>query len=148
MNNSTVSVEVRWADLDPNFHLRHSVYYDYGAYCRISYLSTSGITAQFMHQHGFGPVIFREEALFKKELKFWDLISLDLKLLKANRDYSRWTMQHQIFKNNEIVAAIITLDGAWIDTNKRKLIVPVAEVADSFDKMPRAENFEWVEKWL
>ncbi len=146
MNNNIVSVEVRWADLDPNFHLRHSVYYDYGAYSRISYLSSNGITAQFMHQHGFGPIIFREEAIFKKELKFGDLITVDLKLVKASRDYARWTMQHQIFKNNEIVAAIITLDAAWIDTSKRKLITPVAEVADSFNKVARAENFEWIEK--
>ena len=30
-------IQIRWADLDPNFHLRHSVYYDYGAYCRIGF---------------------------------------------------------------------------------------------------------------
>ena len=28
--NYTKPVEIRWSDLDPNFHLRHSVYYDYG----------------------------------------------------------------------------------------------------------------------
>ena len=36
-------VEIRWSDLDPNFHLRHSVYYDWGAYTRISFLSEASV---------------------------------------------------------------------------------------------------------
>jgi acyl-CoA thioester hydrolase len=146
MNNFITPVDVRWADLDPNFHLRHSVYYDYGAYCRIQFLAAHNITAQFMHQHGFGPIIFREECVFKKEIKLEDKITIDLKLLKASHSYSRWTMQHHIFKNNEIPAAIITLDGAWIDTIKRKLTMPPPEVVNSFEMAPRPENFEWIEK--
>lgn len=31
-------IQLRWSDLDPNFHLRHSVYYDWGAFCRIEFL--------------------------------------------------------------------------------------------------------------
>jgi acyl-CoA thioester hydrolase len=146
MNSFTCSVEVRWADLDPNFHLRHSVYYDYGAFCRIQFLGSYSITAQFMHQHGFGPIIFREEAVFKKEIRLEDKITVDVQLVKASRDFSRWTMQHHIFKNNEIVAAVITLDGAWIDTTKRKLTVPPPEVTRAFELAPKAENFEWIEK--
>ncbi|MBI1782589.1 MAG: thioesterase, partial [Sphingobacteriales bacterium] len=39
-------VEVRWADLDPNFHVLHSKYYDFGAYIRMSYLTENGITPE------------------------------------------------------------------------------------------------------
>ena len=31
------NLQVRWADLDPNGHVRHSVYYDYGAQIRRAY---------------------------------------------------------------------------------------------------------------
>ena len=34
----------RWADLDPNFHLRHSVYYDFGAQHRVEILEQLGLT--------------------------------------------------------------------------------------------------------
>jgi len=61
MNEFNIPVELRWADLDPNFHVRHSVYYDYGAFCRIQFLAAHGITAQFMQIQQFGPIIFREE---------------------------------------------------------------------------------------
>ncbi len=145
MNKFILPVEVRWSDLDPNFHVRHSVYYDYGAYCRVKFLEAHNITAQFMLSQHFGPILFREECVFKKEIVFADKISLDVKLLKARKDASRWTMQHQLFKNDEIVAAILTLDGAWIDTEKRKLAIPPADVKEVFVHMPKADGFEWTD---
>jgi len=144
MNQFNTSVEVRWADLDPNFHLRHSVYYDYGAYCRIKFLGEQGITTRFMQEHHFGPVIFREECVFKKEIHLSDTVTINVKLLKARKDGSRWTMQHQIFKGNEILAAVLTLDGAWMDTVKRKLIVPPLEVISTFELAPKTDAFDWM----
>ena len=146
MDSFLRNVEVRWADLDPNFHLRHSVYYDYGATSRIDFLQQQGITAAFMQQHSFGPIIFREECIFKKEIRLTDLISIDLKLQKATTDFSRWSIQHSIFKSGNVVCAILTIDGAWIDLIKRKLIVPPDEVSKTFGKMPKNENFEWMIK--
>ena len=144
MSQFTIPVEVRWADLDPNVHLRHSVYYDYGAYCRIGFLASYHITAQFMQEQHFGPIIFREECVFRKEIQLYDAVTINVKLLKAKKDASRWTMQHQIFKSNEIVAAVITLDGAWIDLQKRKLTVPPPEVQQAFELGPKADGFEWL----
>jgi acyl-CoA thioester hydrolase len=50
-------LEIRWSDLDPNFHVRHSVYYDFGAYVRICFLNEHGLTPAFMLKHQFGPVL-------------------------------------------------------------------------------------------
>ena len=35
------TISLRWADLDPNFHLRHSVYYDLGSQQRVEVLDES-----------------------------------------------------------------------------------------------------------
>jgi acyl-CoA thioester hydrolase len=139
-------IQLRWADLDPNFHLRHSVYYDYGAFCRIAFLEEHGMSAEYMTKHNFGPILFREECIFRKEIRMGDIVSIDLQLLKAREDQSRWSIQHRILKSDEILAAVITIDGAWIDTLQRKLTAPPAEAKHVFDKMPRAEQFEWVIK--
>jgi acyl-CoA thioester hydrolase len=144
MNNFIKEIQVRWSDLDPNFHLRHSVYYDWGAFCRIDFLNNHGLTANVMTELNFGPILFREEAIFRKEIRMNDEVTIDLKLLKAKKDFSRWTIQHNIFKNDNIACAILTVDGAWIDTLKRKLAVPPQHVANIFDEMPKAENFEWI----
>jgi len=138
------SPEVRWADLDPNFHLRHSVYYDYGAYCRICFLNEYGITSSFLLEHHIGPILFREECVFRREIRSGDKISIDLALLKAKEDISRWSIRHNIYKNESELAAVITIDGAWIDTIKRKLAVPPELISKGFHIMPKTTDFEWL----
>ena len=146
MSTYVKPVEIRWSDLDPNFHLRHSVYYDYGAFVRINYLEEHGLTPAFMTQHHFGPILFREECLFKKEVRLGDRLTIDLKLTKAREDQSRWSFQHHIVKNGDILAAILTVDGAWMDTVKRKLTAPPEAAKHVFDNMPRSDDFEWINK--
>jgi acyl-CoA thioester hydrolase len=143
MQDLTENITIRWADLDPNFHLRHSVYYDICANARLEYLAARGINMQFMQQHQFGPILFREEAVFKREILLADTVSLGIVLLKANKDFSRWTVQHHLIKNNDTLAAIITVEGAWIDVLKRKLMAPPAEAQAAFESMPKNELFEW-----
>lgn len=141
-----VPVEIRWSDLDPNFHLRHSAYYDFGAYCRIAFLTLHGCTPSVMLQYKLGPILFREECVFKKEIHFGDLVEIDLKLKKSTADFSRWTMVHRISKNENKLSAIITIDGAWINTEKRQLTAPPEVVLQAFNSIPRTEDFDLIEK--
>lgn len=117
-------IEIRRSDLDPNFHLRHYAYYDFGAYSRISFMNEHGITPQVLAHEHIGPIIFREECVFKEEIKLGDQVKINLKLEKVKDDFSRWTMVHQIWKNEDTLSAVITVDGAWMDTDNRKLITP------------------------
>jgi acyl-CoA thioester hydrolase len=144
MNIYKKSVDIRWSDLDPNYHLRHSVYYDWGAFTRLSFLNEHDMTPAFMTQHHIGPVIFREEAIFKKEIHFGDTVEVFLYLQKCKSDMSRWTMKHDIYKNGDTLSAILTVDGAWIDTKIRKLATPPEFVFNGFNAIPKAKDFEWI----
>ena len=146
MNKFTYPVQIRWADLDPNFHLRHSVYYDWGAYCRISFFYAHNLTADVLRQLNIGPIIFREECVFKKEIRFGDEITVDMTLTRARKDFSRWSVRHQVIKNKEVVSAILTLDLAWLNVSERKLAIPTKEVCAVIDALPKDESFEWLEK--
>ena len=137
-------IQLRWSDLDPNFHLRHSIYYDWGAYCRIEFLREFDVSAGLMQQLHFGPILFREECIFKKEIRDGDKITVDIALLKARKDYSRWSIRHQIRKNGDTISAIVTVDGAWIDTIQRKLTLPPPIAEKVFSQMPLDENFQWM----
>lgn len=145
MKSYIKEVQLRWSDLDPNFHLRHSVYYDFAAFCRISFLEEFNLSTEILQRLNFGPILFREECIFKKEIRLDDKLTIDLQLVKARRDFSRWTIQHTLLKNGETISAIITVDGAWLDTAKRKLAVPVKEVTDVFSAMPLLPDFQWMD---
>ena len=138
-------IQIRWSDLDPNFHLRHSIYYDWGALSRIEFLHEFGLTTAVMAKLHFGPILFREECIFKKEILLHDKVTIDLDLVKSRRDYSRWTIQHTIRKNEELLCSVLTCDGAWIDTHQRKLTIPPAEASQVFSQMPVHENFQWLD---
>jgi acyl-CoA thioester hydrolase len=136
-------LQVRWSDLDPNFHLRHSVYYDWGAMCRLEFLNSVGLTWKRMMELQTGPIIFREECIFRREIRLHDPVTIDMRLLKAKKDFSRFTIQHEIRKNPETVAAVLTVDIAWMNGVTRKLtVLPEAEV-EMLAKTPHTENFEW-----
>jgi acyl-CoA thioester hydrolase len=138
------NIEVRWADLDPNFHVLHSKYYDFGAYIRMSYMTENGITPEALSKHHIGPIIFREECIFRKEIKFKDVVKITLQLSKARKDVSRWTMQHEIFIDDNKLAAQITVDGAWMDTVHRKLATPPQAFIEAFEAIPRSKDFVWI----
>ena len=137
-------VDIRWADLDPNFHLRHSVYYDYGAYCRIRFFEEFGLSNKVMQEMKFGPILFREEAVFRKEIRMGDELTIDLEVTKSRKDYSRWSIRHQLVKNGDNLAAILTVDGAWINTEMRKLASPPSALGEVFAKMPKSSDFTWI----
>jgi len=145
MENYRKQVEVRWSDLDANFHLRHSVYYDWAAYARLSFLNEHGLTPAFLKQHHLGPILFREECIFKKEIQFGDRVEVSFALLKSRKDMSRWSMYHEIIKNDDTLSATLVVDGAWLDTEKRKLAIPPHDIQATFETIPKASQFEWVD---
>jgi acyl-CoA thioester hydrolase len=140
--NYAKQVEIRWSDLDPNFHLRHSVYYDFGAYCRVCFLDDNGITSEIMTKHFIGPILFREECLFKREIKFGDRISINLKMKSITANGKKWAMKHELLKDDNIVCAIITIEGAWMNTQLRKIIAPPEIFMIALEKMPKTEDFQ------
>jgi acyl-CoA thioester hydrolase len=144
MNLFTEEIQVRWADIDANRHLRHSVYYDYGATARINILSKAGLTMKKLEELKIGPVLFREEAIFKREVIYEDKIALTTELVRATENYARWSIRHNFIKADGTLAAIINIDAAWIDLEKRKLALPDDHIQNIFAQFPKATDFEFV----
>jgi len=138
-------IALRWADLDPNGHARHSVYYDFGAALRVDFLSAAGVTLAFMEEHHFGPVLFREEALFRRELRYGDELWINLLVTQARHDGSRFSFRHEISRTDGILCAVINVDGAWIDTQRRKLATPPPLIAKMLGDGPKSEDFQWLD---
>ena len=137
MNEFSRIIQIRWSDLDPNFHLRHSVYYDWGAFCRVEFLNKHGLTADVMMELQFGPILFREECVFRREIRSGDIVKINLVVTKGREDFSRWSIRHHIFKNDTVLCAELNVDGAWMNLVQRKLASPPEKVREVFGKMPK-----------
>lgn len=144
MDKFSLPIQVRWSDIDQNRHLRHSAYYDYGATVRVACFSQYGLTNQKFEELRIGPILFREEALFKREIKFEDRVTVDLEVTKASPDFSRWSIRHHFYKEDGILAALINLDGAWMDILTRKLAVPDTYIRNVFNDFPISSDFEQI----
>lgn len=146
MQKFSQAIQIRWADVDANRHLRHSVYYDYGATVRIMFLSEGGLTTEKLEELKIGPVLFREEAVFKREVRLEDQITVDAEIIKMTADGSRWSIRHNFMKADGTLSTILTVEGAWIDTEKRKLAVPNEFIRKIFESFPKSSDFEWIHR--
>ncbi|ACU04680.1 MULTISPECIES: acyl-CoA thioesterase [Pedobacter] len=138
-------IQLRWADLDPNFHLRHSSYYDLAAQERIDILDAYGITLQLMKTENVGPVLFKEQCEFRREIHLGTKIHIVTSLLKMKRDGSRWIIQHEFLSEEGKLHALIQVEGSWMDTVKRKLARPVpVAIFEGLEKFPKTPDFEYL----
>jgi acyl-CoA thioester hydrolase len=131
----------RWSDLDPNVHMRHSAYYDYGAQARMNILAENGFSMNVIQKEGYLPILFREEARFLREIKYTDTFVLSTKLIAASADFRKWNFEHQFIKQNGDVACKLIAEGAWMSIADRKVIAPSDTMQKVFAAVEKAEGF-------
>lgn len=132
---------VRWADADPNLHVRHSSYYDYGAHARIMLFDHLGYGLDEFNELRLGPILFSESCQFIRELHPNRPITVNTLRGDIRADGARWTLYHEIFNHNEEKAAHIKITGAWIDLDKRKLTIPPPDMAEGLLALPFGEDY-------
>jgi acyl-CoA thioester hydrolase len=133
--------QVLWSQIDANQHMRHSAYADFGAQARLTMMESLGLDLKELLKHSIGPVLFREELFYTREISINERIKVSCELIKSRADGSRWTMRHEIFRSDGIKAATIIVEGAWIDLEKRKLAPLPAELMQYFMNSPKGEDY-------
>jgi len=132
----------KWADFDANKHMRHSAYNDYAAECRVRFFMAHNFSVDRFEKENFGPVLFKEETSFLREIKLGEDIKVELFLEGVSKLGERFKLYHRIFKENGVLAAEIKVFGAWIDLEKRKLTKPPLELLSVIDALEKTENYE------
>lgn len=146
MNSFEKKIEVKWSDCDSNRHVRHSAYYDYGAHCRMKFFFEIGVNTAQLAKLNLGPILFKEECTFIKELTLEDTARVNLLKGEISPDGARWVLHHEIFNAKNEKCAHITIKGAWIDLSIRKLTIPPIEVAAAFHQLPIGTNYVHTKK--
>lgn len=135
MKKFTTKFEVKWADVDPNMHLRHTVYLDYADQARIRFFNENGLPFSELQRLGIGPIIFGTQSNFRKEVLLSEKVTLDCALVGQSPDGRKWHIRHTVYKENGAVAAELEYRGAWLDLRARKLAVPPEEVVNVMNLM-------------
>jgi acyl-CoA thioester hydrolase len=141
MENVFFEGPVLWAQIDANMHMRHSAYADFAAQTRLAMMESVGLKPGKLFQYKIGPVLFREELFYLREVGFNDRIKVTCEVIKSRADGSRWSIRHEVYRQDDVKAATIIADGSWIDTEKRKLAILTKEISDLFAHTPKSADY-------
>ncbi len=136
------SSPTRWADFDPNNHMRHTAYNDYAAESRVRFFKEYGLSLKEFNRLDLGPILFKEATNFYKEISIGDDITVEIFLKGASEFGERFKFTHKIYRGDGILSAEIEIYGAWIDLSKRKLTTPPEIILDVLDKLTKTDDFE------
>lgn len=134
--------KVIWAQMDANQHLRHSAYADLAAQARVELLESMELNMDVFQKLKIGPILFREELIYLKEIRGTQRVKISSELVKSRPDGSRWSIRHEVFREDGVKSAIINVEGAWLDLVQRKLTGLPENFADAFNAMPKSEDYE------
>lgn len=133
--------QVLWSQIDANIHLRHSAYADFCAQARSNMINKSGLSLQEFNKKKIGPILFREELIYHREIGLDERISVTVEITKYNLSNSRFSFKHEIFKENGVKAATVHVDGAWMNIIERKLSAIPAEWNEFIKKIPKSADY-------
>ena len=91
-------IEVRWADVDANNHLRHSAYADICAHTRIAYLADRGLDAAKQKELAIGPVLFKEQTEYFKEVDMGEVLTITVEAGTATESRKVFVMVNKVYK--------------------------------------------------
>ncbi len=141
MENVFFEGRVLWSQIDANMYLRHSAYADFAAQARLQVLESLGFDVAKLEELKVGPILFREELIYMREVRPSDTIKVTCTLSRCRKDGSRWAFRHEIYRGDGVQAAVINVDGAWVDMTKRKLTALPEEWASKFLHIPKTDDF-------
>lgn len=134
--------EVRWADLDGNRHVRNTAFSEYATHTRFRLLASHGFDQARLESLRFGPVMMREEVRYRREVLFGDALVVNVRCAGLSPDSSQWRVHQEVLRSDGREAAVLTIQGGWIDLDSRKPIIPPAELASVLRTLPRTRDYE------
>lgn len=132
----------RWADVDANRHLRNTVFSELATHTRFRLLQAHGFGQAAFESHRFGPVMFSEEVRYRREVLFGETMTVNVLFAGLSPDGSHWRVRQEVARADGKQAAVLTIDGAWIHLDTRKLVPPPPALLDILRRLPRTGDFE------
>lgn len=125
-------IEVRWSDCDANRHMRHTAYSDLCAHTRVCFLSHIGLGEAFTKEHNIGPVLFKEETEYKREVHMGERLTVSVEAGEATGFTKSIQMMQHLYKEDGELAATHRCVVAWMDLSLRKIVQLPEQIRSNF----------------
>ncbi len=138
---------VSWGHVDGNAHMANTAFLDRAADTRFLFFAEHGFPAARFIADRVGPVIGRDELVYRKELRLLDEFSVDLEMVGLSPDGIRFELSNTFLNGTGEVAAVVTSEGVWFDLDKRRPRPPLPELDGVQRGMPRSVRFKEIPSW-
>ncbi len=130
---------VGWSDLDANAHMGNSSYLDHASNTRMLFFALNGFTVARFASEKFGPVVVRDELVYRKELRLMDEFTVDFESAGASADGVQFRVRNTFRNAASEIAAVVTSEGVWFDLERRRPRAPPVDL-DSLMRMLQKSN--------
>ena len=107
-------------------------------------LRDAGLSLDKIAEMNIGPILFREELVYLREIHLNDEVKVTVVMTRYNTANSRFSFRHEIYRSDGTKCAVVTVDGAWMDIGKRKLTVLPEDWQAIVIHLPKSEDYEEV----
>lgn len=130
-----------WGDMDFNAHMANTAFLDRAADVRMMFFAEHGFPIAEFRERQFGPVLFRDEIDYQREISLLETFSVELAMAGLAPDGSRFIMQNTIINAAGKTCARIQSSGGWLNLETRKLMLPPADLLAALNAITRTESF-------
>ena len=141
MEEYSRSYEIRWSDIDANGHVNYAAYIDAAGDLRYHFFTEHNFPTERFQQLGIGPIYTAINARFFREVRMGETVTITYALAGLSPQGARWMVHHNVLKANGKKAVSIDLEGTILDLATRKPILPIPELLQTFNLIPRMTDF-------
>ena len=142
MNEYSRPYEIRWADIDANGHVNYAAYIDAAGDLRYHFFTEHAFPPERFEQLGIGPIYTAISARFYREVRMGETVTITYALAGLSPQGRRWRVHHDVLKANGKKAVSIDLEGTILDLSTRRPALPMLELLQTFNLIPRTSDFE------
>jgi acyl-CoA thioester hydrolase len=142
MNDYSRTYEIRWSDIDANGHVNYAAYIDAAGDLRYHFFAEHNFPTERFQQLGIGPIYTAINAHFFREVRMGETVTITYALAGLSPKGARWKVHHDVLKANGKKAVSIDLEGTILDLVTRRPALPMPELIQTFNLIPRTTDFE------
>ncbi|MEB0030061.1 thioesterase family protein [Undibacterium sp. RTI2.1] len=131
----TVTIPIRWGDMDALGHVNNTVYFRYMEQARLEWLTMLGCLSD---ENGNGPVIINAHCTFKKPLKYPDQVEVCTYIGGAGRSSFETIQEMRSVSDGYTLYAEGGAKVVWVDAQTQKSTVLPESIKEKLTELKTA----------